>query len=114
MGYRSTMILGIAPKYKKEFEKTLKKHYEKEKVFELVKESKASYKDKDMLIYEGEYLKWYSEYDDVRDIEQLLNEANTKDEESCFLVGIAEDGVIHSEIGYYYDYVGISTTHEIY
>ena len=103
MGYRSTMILGIAPKHKEEFDKT-----NEDDAFKLVKE------DKDMLIYEGEYLKWYSQYDDVRNIEQLLNEANTKDEESCFLVGIGEDGAIHSELGHYYDYVGIFTTHEIY
>ena len=103
MGYRSTMILGIAPKHKEEFDKT-----NEDDAFKLVKE------DKDMLIYEGEYLKWYSQYDDVRNIEQLLNEANTKVEESCFLVGIGEDGAIHSELGHYYDYVGIFTTHEIY
>ena len=89
MGYRSTMILGIPPKQKEEFEKILKKHYgEDNKLFELVKE------EDDMLI--------------------LLNKAHNKDEDSSFLVGIAEDGVIHSEIGHYYDYVGISTTHEIY
>lgn len=107
MGYRSTMILGIAPKYKKEFEKTIKKHYEKEKVFELVKE------EDDMLIYEGEYLKWYDDFDDVKDIEELIHKAS-EDDDNAFLVGIAEDGLIHSEIGVYYDYVGISTTHEIY
>ena len=27
MGYRSTMILGIPPKQKEEFEKIIKKHY---------------------------------------------------------------------------------------
>ena len=109
MGYRSTMILGIAPKYKKEFDKLLKKYGDD--LFDLVKE------EDDMLIYEGEYLKWYSGckgYDDVNDIEKLLMEAIIEDEESCFLVGIAEDGVIHSEMGHHYDYVGISTTHEIY
>ena len=103
MGYRSTMILGIAPKYKKEFDKT-----NEDDAFKLVKE------DKDMLIYEGEYLKWYSQYNDVRGIEQLLHKAYTKDDESCFLVGIGEDGAIHSEIGHYYDYIGVFTTHEIY
>lgn len=108
MGYRSTMILGIAPKYKKEFEKTLKKHYEKEKIFELVKE------EDDMLIYEAEYLKWYNDFDDVKDIEELLNKAHTKDEYNSFLLGIGEDGVIHSELGHHYDYVGTFTTHEIY
>ena len=109
MGYRSTMILGIAPKHKKEFDKLLKKYGDD--LFDLVKE------DDDMLIYEGEALKWYSGckgYEDVNDIENLLQEAITKDDESCFLIGIAEDGVIHSEIGHHYDYVGTFTTHEIY
>ena len=108
MGYRSTMILGIAPKYKKEFEKLQKKHSYSDDLFKLVKE------EDDMLIYEGEYLKWYSEYNDVNEVEKLLNKAKNEDEESCFLVGIGEDGEIHSEIGFYYDYVGISTTHKIY
>ena len=107
MGYRSTVILGIPPKQKEEFQKIIRKH-NIENRYKLVKE------DKDMLIYEGEYLKWYSEFNDVKDVEELLRKAQEKNENSSFLVGIGEDGAIHSEMGDWYDYVGISTTHEIY
>ena len=78
--------------------------------FKLVKE------EKDMLIYEGEYLKWYDEFTEVKDITAMIEKGlkdNLEDSET-FLVGIGEDGVIHSEMGDYYDYVGIYTTHEIY
>jgi len=116
MGYRSTIILGVPPKQKKEFEKICRKHYTTNKIgqkvdwetFKLVKE------DKDVLIYEGEYLKWYPVFDDVKDVTEFLEDTYKKDEENCFCVGIGEDGVIHSEIGEYYDFVGVYTTHEIY
>ena len=58
MGYRSTIILGIPPKQKEEFDKIQEKHGE---IFKLAKE------DEDMLIYEAEYLKWYSGYDEVEE-----------------------------------------------
>ena len=106
------MILGIPPKQKQEFEKILKKHYFSDDlgVFDLVKE------EKDMLIYEGEYLKWYDEFTEVKDINAMIEKGlkdNLEDSET-FLVGVGEDGAIHSEMGDWYDYVGISTTHEIY
>ena len=105
MGYRSTMILGIAPKHKEEFDKT-----NEDDAFKLVKE------EDDMLIYEGEYLKWYDEFTEVKDINAMIEKGlkdNLEDSET-FLVGVAEDGKIHSEMGDWYDYVGISTIHEIY
>jgi hypothetical protein len=105
MGYRSTIILGIPPKQKGEFDKIQKKHGE---YFKLAKEHK------DMLIYEGDYLKWYDDFEDVKETTKLIEQEFEKDQESCFIVGIGEDGVIHSELGQYYDFVGIYTTHEIY
>ena len=105
MGYRSEVILGIPPKQKENFNNIQEKHGE---IFKLAKEHE------DMIIYEGEYLKWYSEFDDVNDITKFIEELWNKDEECCFIVAIGEDGVVHSELGHYYDYVGIYTTHEIY
>mgnify|MGYP003657652075 FL=1 len=78
MGYRSTMILGIAPKYKKEFEKILKEH-ELDKEFELAKgHRQKDAREVEMFIYEAEYLKWYDDFGDVTDIEELIHKALTK------------------------------------
>ena len=78
------------------------------KTLQLVKENK------DVLIYEGEYLKWYPEFDDVKEITEFLENTYKKNETWCFSVGIGEDGKIHTELGEWYDFVGIYTTHEIY
>jgi hypothetical protein len=69
MGYRSTIILGIPPKQKEEFDKIQEKHGE---IFKLAKE------DEDMLIYEAEYLKWYSGYDEVEEITKLIEQEAKK------------------------------------
>jgi hypothetical protein len=115
MGYRSTVILGIPPKQKEEFENIIRKHNKDDKYFKGVEDIfKLVKEDDDMLIYEAEYLKWYTGFDDVEDITKLIEKQYEKDEESCFILGIGEDGVIHSELGYYYDHVGTFTTHEIY
>ena len=105
MGYRSEVILGIPPKQKENMDKIQTKHGQ---IFKLAKEHE------DMIIYEGNYLKWCSGFDDVNDITKFIEELWDKDEECCFIVAIGEDGVVHSELGHYYDYVGIYTTHEIY
>ena len=100
MGYRSDVILGIKPKYKKEFNKT---DIAKQGFFKIVKE------DKDMIVYKGNELKWYKSYTDVKEITNVI-----ETDKDNFLIGLGEDGGKHSEWGKWYEYVGIKNEIYIY
>ena len=113
MGYRSDMVIGIPKKKVKAFEKLLKQHFPDLDVFVRKNLNETRY-NKDIAIYEGLYLKWYPSYEDVKAIEKFVNDCWDKDNVNSFLVGLGEDGEIHSEIGDYFDYVGVYTTYEIY
>ena len=113
MGYRSDMVIGIPKKKVKAFEKLLIKYFPDSDVFVRKNLNETRY-NKDIAIYEGLYLKWYSSYEDVKAIEKFVNDCWDKDDVNSFLVGLGEDGEIHSEIGDYFDYVGVYTTYEIY
>jgi len=113
MGYRSDMVIGIPKKKVKAFEKLLKQHFPDLDVFVRKNLNETRY-NKDIAIYEGLYLKWYPSYEDVKAIEKFVNDCWDKDDVNSFLVGLGEDGEIHSEIGDYFDYVGVYTTYEIY
>ena len=47
-------------------------------------------------------------------VRKNLNETWKKNEHNTFLVGVGEDGEIHTEVGDYFDYVGVYNTYEIY
>ena len=113
MGYRSDMILGIPKKRVKAFEKLLIKYFPDSDVFVRKNLIESRY-NKNIAIYEGLYLKWYPSYEDVKAIENFVNDCWNKDDVNSFLVGLGEDGEIHSIIGDYFDYVGVYTTYEIY
>ena len=107
------MILGIPKKRVKAFEKLLIKYFPDSDVFVRKNLVETRY-NKDIAIYEGLYLKWYPSYEDVKAIENFVNDCWNKDDVNSFLVGLGEDGEIHSIIGDYFDYVGVYTTYEIY
>mgnify|MGYP003114797499 FL=1 len=113
MGYRSDMVIGIPKKKVKAFEKLLIKYFPDSDVFVRKNLNETRY-NKNIAIYEGLYLKWYPSYEDVKAIEKFVNDCWDKDDVNSFLVGLGEDGEIHSEIGDYFDYVGVYTTYEIY
>ena len=48
------------------------------------------------------------------EFEKFVNETWKKNEHNTFLVGLGEDGEIHTEVGDYFDYVGVYNTYEIY
>lgn len=93
MGYRSIVYIGIQKDQKEEFEQL----DEYGATFELIQETDTH------LVYEGEYLKWYSNYEDVKSFNAVV-ESNKHN----FCVAIGEDNEIHSEIGYWYNYIGLS------
>jgi hypothetical protein len=99
MGYRSTVYLGIQKEQKEEFQK-LDEYGE---CFVLLEETNTH------LVYEGEYLKWYSEYEDVKRFNAMV-----KSNEDNFCVAIGEDNLIHSDIGNWQDHIGLSMKAYIY
>ena len=107
------MILGIPKKKVKTFEKLLIKYFPDSDVFVRKNLIETRY-NKNIAIYEGLYLKWYPSYEDVKAIEKFVNDCWDKDDVNSFLVGLGEDGEIHSIIGDYFDYVGVYNTYEIY
>ena len=93
MGYRSKVYIGIQKEQKEEFEQA----DEYGECFVLMQETNTH------LVYEGEYLKWYPEYKDVKRFNEIVmsNEDN-------FCVAIGEDNAIHSGIGDWQNYIGLS------
>jgi len=104
MGYRSTMVLGVPKEKEKEFLKLDLGGDTIEDLFEI-----ANCEADDVIVFRGEYLKWYDEYKDVQVIENFLNETLKDYPDQTFLIGVGEDGHIHSEIGEYYNYCNIYT-----
>jgi len=99
MGYRSEVYIGIHKDQKEEFEQA----DEYGECFVLMQETETH------LVYKGEYLKWYSDYKDVKRFNEIVisNEDN-------FCVAIGEDNSIHSDIGDWQDYIYISMEVQIY
>ena len=93
MGYRSKVYIGIQKEQKEEFEQA----DEYGECFVLMQETETH------LVYKGEYLKWYPEYKDVKRFNEIVmsNEDN-------FCVAIGEDNAIHSDIGDWQNYIGLS------
>ena len=104
MGYRSTMVFGV-PKEKEKHLKGLDLGGDTiEDLFEIAN----CYAD-DVVVFRGEYLKWYDEFKDVQAIERFLNETWKNYPDKTFLIGVGEDGLMHSNIGAYYNYCNIYT-----
>ena len=93
MGYRSKVYIGIQKEQKEEFEQA----DEYVECFVFMQETDTH------LVYEGEYLKWYPDYKDVKRFNEIVmsNEDN-------FCVAIGEDNAIHSDIGDWQNYIGLS------
>jgi len=102
MGYRSKVIIGVEKKHDKDLEKLLKKH-------DLISDmgfKKVKKEDEEFSYYEGEYLKWYNEFDEVREVNEFIEEKYDPDyNDGAFLICLGEDGQLHTEIGDYWDHV---------
>lgn len=99
MGYRSKVYIGIQKEQKEEFEQA----DEYGECFVFMQETDTH------LVYEGEYLKWYPEYKDVKRFNEIVmsNEDN-------FCVAIGENNEIHSDIGDWQNHIGLSMKAYIY
>ena len=108
MGYRSKVIIGVkSGELSKEFDKILCK-------LSFTPESLEFYNDTDYLkihedpndktFYTFNYIKWYEADDWCKEIVDFLEKVS-EDNDNAFCIGLGEDGVVHSEIGVYWDYV---------
>ena len=97
MGYRSKVILGIEPKFEKEFKDIWK---------DIFKYHKTQY---GLQIYSAVYMKWYSDYEEVRKTEEMIDES-----QDGFMVAVGEDNETHSEMGEWHDFVSIQTSFDIF
>ena len=58
----------------------------------------------DKTFYTFNYIKWYEEDDWCKEIMDFLEKVS-EDNDNAFCRALGEDGVVHSEIGVYWDYV---------
>ena len=119
MGYRSTIIFGVEQSHAPKLDEILKKYQmtPDERVsrdypnYQMVKDEFGDFEswkktgNVKMVIYKYEYLKWYDDYPEVMAITKYLNDLHEEHEETTFLVGLGEEGEIHSAIGDWYNYV---------
>ena len=99
MGYVSTVYIGIQKDQKEEFEQA----DEYGECFVLMQETETH------MVYKGEYLKWYPDYKEVKRFNEIV-----RSNEDNFCVAIGEDNEIHSDIGDWQNYIGLSMEVYIY
>jgi hypothetical protein len=116
MGYRSTVIFGVSEDNFPKLEELLKKHEAMLGAPEIVRKNhRKDNVDNDnpnMVICKFEYLKWYNDYEEVKEITKYINyllygkDYNEKDHfHTTFIACLGEDGVMHSEEGDYWNYI---------
>lgn len=101
MGYRSEVIFGVKSEYKNEINAILKEHE--------LEESFSLHEIEDWVMYKGEYLKWYSEFKDVLEInsaiDKIIDDSPIDYSAEAFMVCLGEDNEIHNRKGNWYDFV---------
>jgi hypothetical protein len=103
MGYRSKVIIGVkSGELSKEFDKILSKHgFNDGNDTEYLRIHEDP---NDKTFYTFNYIKWYESDDWCKEIVDFLEKVS-EDNDNAFCIGLGEDGVVHSEIGVYWDYV---------
>ena len=112
MGYRSQVIFGV----KKGLEGKLENVFAEFEMDNYFSAEEVNYKDifedkgyqvvfdNHWIIFTGDYLKWYEDYDDVKGVTEIIEELH-ETEDNAFMVALGESGEIHSEIGELYNYI---------
>jgi hypothetical protein len=116
MGYRSEVYIAVPKKAEKEIDTIMNEHkllqedafgdkpfnkYDHKQTYtQFNADGKWFEKSRKLVIYEGNWLKWYEEYDDVQGITGIVEKYEPSG--SC-MVCVGEDGAIHSHMGEYHD-----------
>jgi len=116
MGYRSEVYIAVPKKAEKEIdtimneyklleedtsgEKRFEKYDHKQTYTQFNADGKWYENSRELVIYEGTWLKWYEEYDDVQGITSIVEKYEPS---GACMVCVGEDGTIHSDMGEYSD-----------
>ena len=105
MGYRSKVIIGVEKQHSKRLENIFKKHQYTNIFIEDTERDRYYKEQKEWKYYVGTYLKWYDDYDEVREINQFIEDIYGNINDSAFIVCLGEDNVICHECGEWYYHV---------
>ena len=105
MGYRSKVIIGVEKQHSKRLENIFKKHQYTNIFIEDTERDRYHKEQKEWKYYVGTYLKWYDDYDEVREINQFIEDIYGNINDSAFIVCLGEDNVICHECGEWYYHV---------
>ena len=118
MGYTSEVHIAVPKKDEEKMDMLLTRHnlmddddntYKFKKTHHTQRWKEYSYgvttdKSKDIILYQASSLKWYEEYQDVKDINVFIEMG---EEDGRCIVCIGEDNAVHSDIGDYWDVFNI-------
>ena len=116
MGYYSEVYIAVPKKAEAEMDKAMNSNnlltkpkfetspsfekYDHEQTYSQYENDKLVEKTKKLVIYEGNWLKWYPEYKDVQAVTSVVE--NHEESGAC-IVCVGEDGAVHSNTGEYHD-----------
>ena len=135
MGYYSEVYIAVPKEDEAELDAIMNKHdllesdsqygdykFEKsnhtQRWKDFDKDRKIIEKSIDLVIYEAPSLKWYAEYDDVKEIDSFIQEKQHFDfldykSGGRTMVCVGEDNEVHSHIGDYWDVFKVYTKVEV-
>ncbi|QDP58605.1 MAG: hypothetical protein Unbinned8138contig1000_69 [Prokaryotic dsDNA virus sp.] len=116
MGYYSEVYIAVPKKAEAEMDKAMNsnnlltkpqfetspsfKKYDHIQKWSEYKDNQRIETSRELVIYEGFWLKWYPEYKDVQAVTSVVE--NHEDDGAC-IVCVGEDGAVHSNTGEYDD-----------
>lgn len=116
MGYYSEVYIAVPKKAEAEMDKAMNsnnlltkpqfetspsfKKYDHEQTYSQYENDKLVEKTNKLVIYEGDWLKWYPEFKDVQAVTSVVEKY---EESGACIVCVGEDGAIHSDTGEYHE-----------
>lgn len=116
MGYYSEVYIAVPKKAEAKMDKAMNSNnlltkpqfetspsftkYDHEQTYSQYENDKLVEKTNKLVIYEGNWLKWYPEFKDVQAVTSVVE--NHEDDGAC-IVCVGEDGAIHSHTGEYHE-----------
>tara|TARA_R110000803_G_scaffold175653_1_gene238173 strand:- start:119 stop:529 length:411 start_codon:yes stop_codon:yes gene_type:complete len=135
MGYYSEVYIAVPKKDEAELDAIMNKHdllesedeygdnrFEKsnhnQTWYSHDEQNKKVKRSIDLVIYEASCLKWYAEYDDVKEIDSFIQKKQHFDfldykSGGRTMVCVGEDNEVHSQIGDYWDVFNVYTKVEV-